>query len=191
MAAGSGIGQSFAVPQTQDSLTQVSRCLWALLNRDSKRRLLERIAARAGVDLSAAASWLLARLEESPETSGGPELAASYAADPVRLADALTELRSKGLVLTRVPRSHSGRPPGARATRAARRDGLAELLADWSPEQHRDLSEFLAGSPARWCPTPRTADEAGPRSGCRDQSILAIGVEPGSVPAATLVAFPA
>lgn len=25
----------------------------------------------------------------------------------------------------------------------ARRAGLSELLADWSPEQHRDLSEFL------------------------------------------------
>jgi len=40
--------------------------------------------------------------------------------------------------------------------RTARRAGLAELLADWSPEQHRDLSEFLrrvAGDLAREAPT--------------------------------------
>ena len=142
VAAGSGIGQSFAVPQDEDSLTQVSRCLWALLNRDSKRRLLERIAARAGVDLGAAASWLLARLEESPETSPA-QLAVAYDVDPVRLADALTELRSKGLVS---PQSQEVTAAGHQVLErlgAARRSGLAELLADWSPEQHRDLSEFL------------------------------------------------
>ena len=142
VAAGSGIGQSFAVPQDEDSLTQVSRWLWALLNRDSKRRLLERIAARAGVDLSAAASWLLARFEESPETTPAA-LALTYVVEPRRLIDALAELRSKGLVALE---SHAVTPAGRQVLdrlSAARRAGLTELLADWSPEQHRDLSEFL------------------------------------------------
>jgi EmrB/QacA subfamily drug resistance transporter len=155
VAAGSGVGQGFAVPPDGDSLAQVSRCLWALLSRESKRRLLERIAARAGVDLSAAASWLLARFDESAVAT--PEaLANRYAVEVSRLTDALGELRRKGLV---ADDSQALTPAGREVLerlRAARRAGLAELLADWSPEQHRDLSEFLrrvAGDLARESPT--------------------------------------
>ncbi|MEA2725382.1 MAG: hypothetical protein QOH59_3153, partial [Gemmatimonadales bacterium] len=155
VAAGTGVGESFAVPPDGDSLTQVSRALWALLSRESKRRLLERIIARAGVDLSAAAAWLLARFEESPEVSTDT-LARTYVVEPSRLSDGLMELRRKGLVgadsqsLTPVGRAVLER------LRAARHAGLAELLADWSPEQHGDLSEFLrrvAGDLAREAPT--------------------------------------
>jgi DNA-binding MarR family transcriptional regulator len=155
VAEGSGVGESFAIPPDGDSLTQVSRALWALLSRESKRRLLERIIARAGVDLSAAAGWLLARFDESPQVSTDA-LAQTYAVEPKRLTDALLELQKKGLVAAE---SQSLTPAGREILerlRAARRDGLAELLADWSPEQHRDLSEFLrrvAGDLAREAPT--------------------------------------
>jgi DNA-binding MarR family transcriptional regulator len=155
VAAGSGIGQSFAVPQDEDSLTQVSRSLWALLSRESKRRLLERIVTRAGVDLSPAAAWLLARFDESSEAT--PEdLARTYGIEAGRLAEALGELRSKGLV---AEESQALTPAGREVLerlRAARRAGLSELLADWAPEQPRDLAEFLrrvAGDLAREAPT--------------------------------------
>jgi DNA-binding MarR family transcriptional regulator len=155
VAAGSGVGQSFAIPPDGDSLTQISRSLWALLSRESKRRLLERIAARAGVDLSAAASWLLARFDESPEATPDA-LARTYGVDAGRLNEALLELRRKGLL---AEESRALTPAGRgvlERLRAARRAGLAELMADWSPEQHRDLAEFLrrvAGDLAREAPT--------------------------------------
>ena len=155
VAAGGGVGHSFAIPPDGDSLTQVSRSLWALLSRESKRRLLERIVARAGLDLSPAAAWLLARFDESSEAT--PDgLARAYEVDAGRLIEALGELRRKGLV---AEVSHGLTPAGREVLerlRAARRAGLAELLADWSPEQHRDLSEFLrrvAGDLARETPT--------------------------------------
>lgn len=141
VAAGSGVGGSFAVPTEGDSLTQVSRWLWTLLSRESKRRLLERIAAHAGVDLSAAASWLLGQFAENPETTPGT-LARTYALQPGLLDAALDELRSKGLVDALHALTPAGREVLERLA-TARRAGLSELLADWSPDQHRDLSEFL------------------------------------------------
>jgi EmrB/QacA subfamily drug resistance transporter len=162
VSAGSGVGESFAVPPEGDSLTQVSRWLWALLSRESKRRLLERIAARADVDLSAAGCWLLARFDEEPQVSVSG-LAETYGIEASRLDDALVELRLKGLV---EPGSHhltGGGREVLQRLNAARRAGLAELLADWSPEQHRELSEFLrlvAGDLAREAPTGRGASSS-------------------------------
>jgi EmrB/QacA subfamily drug resistance transporter len=141
VAGGSGIGRSFALPTDGESLTQVSRWVWALLSRESKRRLIERIATRAGVDLSAAACWLLARFADVQTTPA--LLAHTYGLEPDRLALAETELRTKGLIARDSRRlTPAGRDVLDRL-RAARRDGLAELVADWSPEQHRELSEFI------------------------------------------------
>jgi len=142
VTAGNGVGRSFAVPTDGDSLSQVSRWLWTLLSRESKRRLLERIAARAGVDLSAAACWLLARFAESHDATPRA-LAQSYGLETELLEGALQELRRKGMVAAD---SHDLTPTGLEVhdrLASARRAGLTELLADWSPEQHRDLSEFL------------------------------------------------
>ena len=73
VSAGAGvgerIGESFAVPKPPDSLAEIARALSVLIGRDGRRHLVEQIAARAGVDLSAAASWLLARTYREPETS--------------------------------------------------------------------------------------------------------------------------
>jgi DNA-binding MarR family transcriptional regulator len=155
VAAGSGVGESFAIPPEGDSLAQVSRQLWALLSRESKRRLLERIAARAGVDLSAAGCWLLARFDEHPDATPAA-LAQTHGIEPGRLEAALDELREKGLVTHEVQAlTLKGHDVLDRLV-AARQAGLAELLADWSPEQHRDLLQFLhkvAGNLASETPT--------------------------------------
>ncbi len=140
-AAGSGVGQGFAIPTDGDSFNQVSRWLWTLLSRENKRRLLERIAAQAGVSLSAAACWLLARLNQVPESTT-TSLAHKYDVDPDRLEAALHELRQQKLVTESRMLTPAGREVFDRLV-AARRAGLVELLADWSPEQHRELSEFL------------------------------------------------
>jgi DNA-binding MarR family transcriptional regulator len=93
------------------------------------------------VDLSAAACWLLARFADAQTTPA--LLAHTYGLEPDRLALAETELRTKGLIARDSRRlTPAGRDVLDRL-RAARRDGLAELVADWSPEQHRELSEFI------------------------------------------------
>lgn len=56
IAAGNGVGESFAMPRDTDSLAEASRALTALVGADGRRQLVERLAERAGVTLSAAAS---------------------------------------------------------------------------------------------------------------------------------------
>jgi DNA-binding MarR family transcriptional regulator len=141
VAAGSGVGQGFAIPQDEDSVNQVTRWVWGLLSRENKRRLLERIAARAGVHLSPAACWLLARFNEIPETTI-TALARRFDVDPARLDAGLLELGQQGLVTESRTLTPAGQGVLERLV-AARHAGLTELLADWSPEQHRELSVFL------------------------------------------------
>jgi EmrB/QacA subfamily drug resistance transporter len=141
VAAGRGVGQGFAIPQDEDSVNQVTRWVWGLLSRENKRRLLERIAARAGVPLSPAATWLLARLNQMPGYTTAA-LARQYVVDPARLEAGLAELEQQGLVTESRALTPAGREVLERLV-AARRDGLTELLAEWSPERHRELSEFL------------------------------------------------
>ena len=66
--ASAGVGEAFAVPRSVKSEAEAARALSVLIGRDKRRRLVANIAARAGVDLSPAACWLIAHLEDS----GGP-----------------------------------------------------------------------------------------------------------------------
>jgi MFS family permease len=147
VAAGAGVGESFAVPKQTESLPEISRALSVLLGREGRRRMVERMAERAGVEVSPAGAWLLARLNENPRA----ELpAVSEAFDvPLDVAEeALGELQSRGLVAAAVPGSegHELTPAGREAVEkliAERRASLERLLEGWSPEQQPELAAFL------------------------------------------------
>jgi EmrB/QacA subfamily drug resistance transporter len=151
VVAGSGIGESFAVPKHTDSLAEAARGLTVLIGRDERRRLVERLVERAGVDLSAAASWLIVRLYENP-AADIPSLCRAFDL-PVEVGErALTELVSTGLV--RVGQNGAGHPTvhtvsAEGATIAERlieerRASLARLCEHWSPEDHDELGALLA-----------------------------------------------
>jgi EmrB/QacA subfamily drug resistance transporter len=145
VAASAGLGEGFAMPCDDDSLTQISHGLSVLMQRDTQRRILERIAERAGVDLTPAECWLLSQIERCP---GVPvaELASKYGVDPERLARAQSELRTRGLISPAAPDGYELTPAGREVNerlRIARRERLGELLADWSPEEHRQVAEIL------------------------------------------------
>jgi hypothetical protein len=65
-AASTGIGESFAVPKHTDPLAEAARALAVIIGRDGRRQLVQRLAERAGVELSPAACWLIVRLHEEP-----------------------------------------------------------------------------------------------------------------------------
>jgi EmrB/QacA subfamily drug resistance transporter len=145
VAASAGLGEGFAMPCDDDSLTQISHGLSVLMQRDTQRRVLERIAEHAGVDLEPAACWLVSQIERYP---GVPvaELARKYGVDPERLARAQSELQTSGLILPAAPDGYELTPAGREVNerlRIARRERLGELLADWSPEEHRQVAEIL------------------------------------------------
>ena len=56
---GGEIAQTFAMPTDTDSRKQLLRGLAVLADRDVRRRYIASIVARAGVDLSPTAAWLL------------------------------------------------------------------------------------------------------------------------------------
>jgi DNA-binding MarR family transcriptional regulator len=150
VADASGVGESFAVPKSGDSLAEAARALTVALGRDDRRRAVEALAQRAGVDLSAAASWLLVRLHENP-AGDVDSLAEAYEVPNDVAWQALTDLRDRGLVLER-PAS-DGQPvirqvtaPGEETVDrliTARRTAIAELCEGWSPDDHEDLSSLL------------------------------------------------
>ena len=151
VVAGNGIGESFAVPKHTDSLAEAARSLSQLLGRDERRKLVERLAERAGVDLSAAACWLIIRLRENP-AADIPALCRDFAI-PVEVGEqALDELVHAGYVT--VAEFSEGVPEylvtGAgeevvQRLAAERHASLARRCEGWSPEHNPELNELLKG----------------------------------------------
>lgn len=140
-----GVGEAFAVPKPVDSIDEISRGLGALVRRDSARQIIEQIAARADVDLSAGQCWMLARVDDMPSVDPA-ELARGHAIEPAVLEHALAQLVARGLV-EEDDELHvvtaEGRVILDRLV-AARRERLGEYLEGWSPEQHDELAALLS-----------------------------------------------
>jgi EmrB/QacA subfamily drug resistance transporter len=139
---------TYAAPRDSDSLAEVANMIGRLDRREGAREILTRVAARAGVDLSPAACWLLARLSHDD----APPLATLAHTANIKLAtlsDAEDELRNAGLIA-----SADGTPSGARLTADGRatlarltstgEQRLADLLEDWRPEEHEELARLIA-----------------------------------------------
>ena len=142
---GEGLGEGLgAAPPERSSVDEVERSLVRLASADIRRRGYERLAALAGLDLPAGSCWILTRLAKQG-TVRSEDLArqANVTVDYGRpFADRLVAegmvVRSDGaLVLT-----DAGRAAAERLF-TARREGLRELLADWSPEQYAELGDLL------------------------------------------------
>lgn len=144
VAAGSGVGESFAVPKKGDSLAEISRALSVLVGREGRRRFVAGVTARAGVDLSPAAAWLLVRLHEKPDADID-QLCQRFAVPPEVSERALRELEDRGLMHA----DDGDRELDPRSDElvqrliAERRASLARLLDGWSPERYDDLAALL------------------------------------------------
>jgi EmrB/QacA subfamily drug resistance transporter len=150
IAAGSGIGESFAIPKPTDSLAEASRALTVLIGRDRRKLFVEQLAARAGVDLSAGAAWLIVRLQEDPGADIA-ELCERFAI-PVEVGrGALAELSQRSLIVTQS--EGGGTSADRRLTPAGdqiaaklvdeRRASLVRLCEGWSPDQNPELRELI------------------------------------------------
>jgi EmrB/QacA subfamily drug resistance transporter len=147
VAAGSGLGESFAVPKDTDSLAEAARALTAVLGREGRRQLGARLAKLAGVDLSPAGCWLLVRLHHDPSA----DIAVLCESFDIPLEvgqQALHELEQRGLVSQPVVggSTRTVAPAGQQIAErliAVRREMLVRLCAGWSPDKHADLAQLL------------------------------------------------
>jgi len=136
------------MPREGESLPQLLRGLAAVADRDVQRRYLEGIVERAGLDVSAAAAWLLMRIDGDGRVDPAA-LAATYRLDLTRLRAGLEELRAHGLVVEQ----HDGGSPRRVLTPSgcdalsrlvdARRARLAELFGEWHPERREAIEELI------------------------------------------------
>lgn len=167
---GGDMGEAFPMPTGHDPLPKLLRGISILADRDVRRQYIESIVERTGVELSAAAAWMLVRVNENPYAD--PEaLARSYDVDAARLRTGLAELAERGL--TASERGADGgqpsislTPPGSEVLGRlveARRAQLAELFAEWEPEEHERVAALLNRLARELVPEARPGGAAGER----------------------------
>ncbi|MCS0639241.1 MDR family MFS transporter [Streptomyces sp. LP05-1] len=154
-------------PVERSSYDECARALSVLGSREGRRRVYERITARAGLDLMPAASWLLLRIRRHGAVE--PARLAETATVPIRAVTAAArQIEERGLARREGLQLVLTEPGTGVAERLAhaREDSLAELLGDWwGPDRPRDLTLLvqqltgeLCGSSAerpRMAPAPR------------------------------------
>jgi EmrB/QacA subfamily drug resistance transporter len=126
-----GVGESFAMPRDAESLHEMERIVTTLARRENRWRVYEDFADRARIDLQPDELWLLARLGEQTTVD----------LDEQRIATAHASLRNRG----QVDDGHLA-PSGVvvyERVVETRREGLAELLDGWAPEEHEDVQGLL------------------------------------------------
>jgi EmrB/QacA subfamily drug resistance transporter len=147
-AAHAGVGgeaaEAFAMPQSPDSVDVMRRGLAVLADRDVRRRVIERVVQRAGLDLSPAAAFMLVRLEERPDVDEAA-LARERNADEGRLRAGAAELLARGLIAQVDGHRELTRPGCVVFDRlsAARRQQLCEMATEWAPEARADVALAL------------------------------------------------
>jgi EmrB/QacA subfamily drug resistance transporter len=161
-AAPEGMGESFAMPRDATSLEELERIVTVLVAHENRWRVYADLARRVDVDLPPPELWMLARLgEREPMTLAS--LSAELKIPEQQLKPPLDALCDRGIAEKRTDGPLRLTPAGI-ALRdrmvAARRQGLADMLARWKPEQHPDvlaLIERMAQALTGDLPAPKAA----------------------------------
>jgi MFS family permease len=137
--------EAFPMPASPDSLEVLRRSLTVLADRDVRRRVIERVVQRAGLDLTPPAAFMLVRLQERPGLDEAA-LARERNADVERLRAGAAELLARGLIAARDGRRQLTGEGSAVFDRlsAARRAQLCEMATEWAPEARSDVALALA-----------------------------------------------
>ncbi len=141
------MADTFAAPRDADSLVELVTKIGHLERREGAREIIRRIAARAGVDLSPAACWLLARAREHGIADLGP--LANRSRIPCEVLErAREELVEKGLLSggANSDGPYALTAAGEQSLRALTRTGeqrLHELLEVWRPQENPELARLI------------------------------------------------
>jgi EmrB/QacA subfamily drug resistance transporter len=142
------LGDTYAAPRDTASLVELVNMIGRLERREGARDIVTRIAARAGVDLSPAACWLLARFSED-QPADVPALSVGFQINLDTLTDACKELERHELIepSAREPSTHALTTVGHSTLERLSKTGeqrLAVLLECWRPEEHEDVARMIA-----------------------------------------------
>ncbi len=157
-AASTGLEDGLAAPRASSSLAEVERALTKVTSPEERTRFRERVAARAGLALSPGATWALISIDEHG-FARARALAEDDGVPAERVEAVVRELGERGLLV----RERSGArvtDSGSAHTRrlvSARREVLAEALADDSPQRHPEVSALLQRLARELCGEPLTS----------------------------------
>jgi DNA-binding MarR family transcriptional regulator len=143
-ATSTGLEDGLAAPRSPDSLAEIERALTRVTTSDQRTRFRERIADRAGVDMSPGAIWALVRIDEHG-TARARAMAEQDGVEPARVTAVVDELRERGLIAGEDGGAHiteAGREQTERVI-SARRELLVEALADDSADRSPELQALL------------------------------------------------
>ena len=141
---GHDVGQAFAMPLEAETEPHLLRGLAVFADRDVRRKYIESIIERAGMEISVVAAWLLVRIEKEP-TLDAAALARKRRVEPEKIEAGLGELVSEGLIEKSGGR-YDVTGEGCRVLNRladARRQQLSDVIADWSPEQRTEIADAL------------------------------------------------
>jgi EmrB/QacA subfamily drug resistance transporter len=145
MESSENLSESFSMPRDATSLEELERIVTALLAHENRWRLYADLATRAQLDLAAPELWMLARLGERAPRSL-QSLSLDLELPPERLEAPLKALCERGIAEPDAAGNLRLTAAGA-AMRdrvlAARRQGLADLMARWEPDRHPDVLALL------------------------------------------------
>ncbi|OIK25507.1 MDR family MFS transporter [Streptomyces malaysiense] len=133
-----------SAPVERTSLEEIERSLSVLGSRQAQRSLHQRIAEASGLGLAPAACWLLLRSSQQAHVEPS-SLAAGSVVTEEAMEAAVNQLRDRRLAVMEnnlLVLTDKGRDAAAELAHACRQ-GLAELLGDWDPEQYADLARLL------------------------------------------------
>jgi EmrB/QacA subfamily drug resistance transporter len=156
-ATSTGLEDSLAAPRSPDSLAEIERSLTRITTPAERMRFRERIAERAGVQLSPGATWALVRIHEHGFAMAR-ELAEQDGVPVQRIAEVAQELTERGLLAgepTTRQLTPAGREHAARLL-SARRALLAEALADDGVHDRPEVAELLHKLARELCGEPPT-----------------------------------
>ncbi|HEX3724531.1 MAG TPA: hypothetical protein VHV31_17205, partial [Nitrolancea sp.] len=143
-----------SIPAARSSLDEINRALSVLVSGQGRTQIYQRLALRAGLDIDVRDCWMLLRLHDHP---GGTleELAGSLHIPSTYLAPLIEHLVEHGMIISDEVSNLDGLEGGSRFQLTdlgesavqrlvmARREALAELVDDWSPDEHAELARFL------------------------------------------------
>ncbi|MEV0970692.1 MFS transporter [Microtetraspora glauca] len=145
-ASAPDLGEGYAAPCGRSSLEEIERALTVLMRRDPQAaRLYGELARRAGYDLPAGATWVLARVARTGRASR-TALAERAGTTVQRGTDCSQPLVDRGLVERSgddLIITGAGRE-AARRVIAVRRAALARHLDGWNPDSNPELTALLS-----------------------------------------------
>jgi EmrB/QacA subfamily drug resistance transporter len=155
----------FPMPTDASSVDRLERSLSLIASHDTRREYIERVVAKAGLDLAPLSAWLLVRLGDDP-AHAIDDLSRSHEIRPERLYAALDDLQARGLIAGgKDGNLHRLTGAGCAALDAlgrARREHLAETMADWGPQKRGEMAAAVARVSKRLVPDAPTAGGVGP-----------------------------